>query len=338
MACGSSGPGPAEATNPPPHPAAEESTQGVIAQRTAPVPEASDPNERVIFLRAGSVWMMRPDGSDAEQLTVRSLEAADHAPAVAPDGRHLAYASAKDGARKIYVQNFEDMIPMAVTSGEGGGDDEPAWSPDGAQLAFMRGDPREHRDLYVVTLDGETASEPRLVVAGDDDRPELAGAPVWLPGGRSILMSADRRAHQGTGLWRVDVQTGHMSRVSPLPGHAWWVVDREAAVAPDGSRIAFVSNRQGSSADDADEFDLYSIRPDGSGLTRLSDDPGTVAHPAYSPDGKRLFFASTRIRQADFEWELYVMAAGGGAQRRLTRDARPENSSPSTAIIEDLPQ
>jgi Tol biopolymer transport system component len=72
---------------------------------------------------------------------------------------------------------------------------------------------------------------------------------------------------------------------------------------------------------------------DGSGLTRLSEDPGTVATPVYSSDGTRLYFASTRIRSAGYEWEIYVMAAGGGEQRRLTREARPENNAPSVTSL-----
>ena len=72
---------------------------------------------------------------------------------------------------------------------------------------------------------------------------------------------------------------------------------------------------------------------DGSGLNRLSDDPGTIADPVYSSDGSRLYFASTRIRTTGYEWEIFVMAAGGGEQKRLTREARPENSAPSVITL-----
>lgn len=293
------------------------------------MPQAPD-NERLVFLRAGSVWMMGPDGGDPEQLTVRSLEAADESPSLSPDGQLLAYASAKDGTLRVYLQNMEDLIPAPLGEGP---DSEPAFSPDGSTLAFLRGDERVNRDLYLLDLRDPQAT-PRLLLKGDDDHPGLAGGPVFSKDGKAIIMAADRRENQGTALWRIDLASGAMKRITtPRNEGAAWICDRSPALSPDGKRIAFVSNRHAGSSDSADDFDLYSVAIDGSGLTRLSDDPGIVADPAYSSDGKRLYFASTRIRQADFEWEIFVMAAGGGEQRRLTREARPENRAPSVTTL-----
>jgi Tol biopolymer transport system component len=67
-------------------------------------------------------------------------------------------------------------------------------------------------------------------------------------------------------------------------------------------------------------------------LTRLTDDPGTAREPAYSPDGQRLFFASTRDRRGAYQWEVYVMAAGGGRPRRLGREERPQNRAPQAGL------
>lgn len=298
----------------------------MIVSRTAPVPEAKTPGERLIFVKAGSVWMMGPDGEGAEQLTVRSLDAADRSPAVSPNGEHLVYSSPKEGPLSLYIQSIEDMIPSPLGEGR-----DAAWSPDGTRLAFMRGDERVGLDLYVLNLDGE--SDPKLVLKGDDDYPGLTGHPVWSADGESIIMSADRRLHQGSTLWNVDVATGTASRLTAASTDAPWTSDHSPTRSPDGKTIAFASNRHGSSSDDASDYDVYSIQSDGSHLIRLTDDPGTIATPAYSSDGSRLYFASTRIRQADYEWEIFVMAATGGEQRRLTREARPENSTPSLAIL-----
>lgn len=298
----------------------------VIVSRTASVPESTDARERLFFVKSGSVWMMGPAGENPEQVTVRSLDAPDQAPAVSPDGQHLVYSSPKEGPMNLYIQNLEDMIPSSLGEGR-----DAAWSPDGTSLAFMRGDERVGLDLYVLTLDGETG--PELIVKGDDDNPELAGNPVWSADGASIYLSADRRQHQGSTLWKVDVATGTLSRLTPATSDAPWTSDRSPALSPDGTTIAFASNRHGSTSDDAGDYDVYSIRTDGSQLIRLTDDPGTIATPAYSPDGKRIYFASTRTRTADYEWEIFVMAASGGEQKRLTREARPENSAPTLAIL-----
>ena len=76
LGCGSAEP--LSSPTPTAKPSTHRATSGkaVISSRVAPVPNASA-RDRIVFLRAGSVWMMGPDGEAPEQLTVRSLEAAD---------------------------------------------------------------------------------------------------------------------------------------------------------------------------------------------------------------------------------------------------------------------
>lgn len=77
------------------------------------------------------------------------------------------------------------------------------------------------------------------------------------------------------------------------------------------SRIAFESDRFG-------QFDIFSVKPDGTDLRRLTNHSATDAHAAWSPDGRRIAFTSNR----DGNYDLYVMDADGGNLRRLTNDAR----------------
>ena len=56
------------------------------------------------------------------------------------------------------------------------------------------------------------------------------------------------------------------------------------------------------------------MNADGSGQTRLTDNPADDGRPIWSPDGSRIAFASDR----DGNWEIYVMNADGSGQTRLT--------------------
>ena len=89
--------------------------------------------------------------------------------------------------------------------------------------------------------------------------------------------------------------------------------------------IAFYSNRDGN-------YKIYSIRPDGSDLKRLTFDPASDQTPAWSPDGRRLAFTSERSGGGD----LYVMDADGGSLRRLSMgpgdDSQPAWSPDGTRI------
>jgi TolB protein len=74
-------------------------------------------------------------------------------------------------------------------------------------------------------------------------------------------------------------------------------------------KIAFASNRGGN-------WDIYTMNADGSGVTRLTTDPGVDTQPSFSPDGRRIAFASNRSGNFD----IYTMNADGSDVVRLTTD------------------
>ena len=93
--------------------------------------------------------------------------------------------------------------------------------------------------------------------------------------------------------------------------------------SPRGDRIAFV-RRNG-----AGDFQVFTINPDGSGLTQLSHTHGNDAHLAWSPDGERLLFATSRMGFKDEALyteapqpygEIFVMRADGTDVQQLTDD------------------
>lgn len=102
--------------------------------------------------------------------------------------------------------------------------------------------------------------------------------------------------------------------------------------SPDGSRIAFDSNRDDPNPhDDTVINDVFTMEPDGGGLIRLTDGVGTHTDPAYSPDGSLIAFASDRGRYPAKQG-IYVMNAADGSQvRRVT-------SLPPAASLDHVPR
>jgi Tol biopolymer transport system component len=128
-------------------------------------------------------------------------------------------------------------------------DAEPAFSPDGRTIAFVRGG-----DIYSIRPDG---SGQRQLSSG----PELDSVPKVSPNGRYVVF--ERRAIAGgpASLYTVGA-TGGGLRALTSGGN-----DREAAFAPDGKAIVFVrATLAGTEVND----DVYSIKPTGSGLARLT--------------------------------------------------------------------
>jgi len=80
------------------------------------------------------------------------------------------------------------------------------------------------------------------------------------------------------------------------------------------NRILFMTREQQNDGQgENNNWDVYVVNPDGSGLQRLTDSPGRDGLAASSPDGRAIAFVSDR----DGYWALYVMNADGSNQRRL---------------------
>lgn len=107
----------------------------------------------------------------------------------------------------------------------------------------------------------------------------------------------------------------------------------KAAWSPDGTRIAFVSDCSGDQEIFVMELTALPITDVCGRLDNLTNNPANDRGPAWSPDGERIAFRSTR----DGNDEVYVMDSDGTNQRNLTRDpsrdGEPDWSPDGTQIV-----
>lgn len=185
----------------------------------------------------------------------------------------------------------------------------PKYSPDGKQIAFSRGmyfRPTGHPigQIGIMNTDGTN-------VQYSGNANTNSGFPTWSPDGKSIVYSQD--AHLV--IW--DPGTGKRRNLT-MPGGQR---DTFPQWSPNGDWIAFSSDR------DADEeFKLYLIRPNGTGLHRLTDKSGD-SHCSWSPDGKWLVFSSARTGFKDEHalsespqpyGQLFIIRPDGSGIRQIT--------------------
>ena len=85
--------------------------------------------------------------------------------------------------------------------------------------------------------------------------------------------------------------------------------------SPDGSRIAFSSNRDAND-ENRTTIEIYVMDADGSNQTRLTNNRDNDSNPAWSPDGSRIAFSSNR--ESSLNIEVFVMDADGSNQTNLT--------------------
>ena len=183
------------------------------------------------------------------------------ASALKANGR-IAFASGLPsvGFRGIYTTNPDGTDPRRLTSGP---DVEPAWSPDGAQIAFVRYNGSTQGTIFMMTADGSNLR--RLTAeGGQTDR-----YPTWSPDGTKIafwrfVSSSTLVIMNPDGSDQKVVQSGSNKYSHP----AW---------SPDGSKLA-VSGWDG----------IYLINIDGTNPTRITQVSGANDYdsdPAWSPDG-----------------------------------------------------
>jgi len=90
-----------------------------------------------------------------------------------------------------------------------------------------------------------------------------------------------------------------------------------SAVCADSYKIAFSSERDGNP-------EIYIMNTDGSGQTKITNNPAGDYYPAFSTDGKKIAFSSER----DGNPEIYIMNTDGSGQTRLTNNPA-EDLSPA---------
>jgi dipeptidyl aminopeptidase/acylaminoacyl peptidase len=180
-------------------------------------------------------------------------------PAAAETGR-IAFMSTRDDTWAVYAMSPDASAQTRLTFGDDR-DCDPAWSPDGARIAFVSYRDGNAPEIYSMSADGSGRTRLTANAAWD-------GTPAWSPDGTRIAFRSNRDGDDEVYVMNAD-GTGQ-TRLTFNPG-----ADRRPAWSPDGSRIAFESERDGN-------VDVYVMSPSGSGQTRITTDAAYDGTPAWS--------------------------------------------------------
>jgi dipeptidyl aminopeptidase/acylaminoacyl peptidase len=256
--------------------------------------------------RVSSIWLVNTDGRSApRRLTAEGVNS--NAPRWSPDGSALAFLSTRNAA-----------------AGEGGGAAGGATEPPRPQICILHMDGGEAQvvshlkngvNAFQWSPDGKRfAAVSRL---GPSDEVALSARKSDVRHYKHISYKFndtgwfdDKRSH----LWVIDAAGGKDKQITS--GDDW--NDTDPQWSPDGSRIAFVSDRSGREYDDSHNKDVWVMSADGGALTKISDHAFDDDLPRWSPDGKQILFAGRTARR-QFP-KLYVAASTGGSASKLIVD------------------
>jgi TolB protein len=176
------------------------------------------------------------------------------------------------------------------------------WSSDNPQVATVGEDG---------TVAGTGYGHARVTASAPGGK--TAAADIYVVG--EIIVASSRSGAGKFQLYAAERSNlAQLTKITPDTGSA-----SDPAFSADGSRIAFVSQRDGNA-------EIYVMNADGTGATRVTNDPQADGRPAFAPDGQALVFQSSRTAGKQQIWAVNVDGTG---LTQLTRDS--VNSSPTVS-------
>jgi Tol biopolymer transport system component len=271
------------------------------------------------------LFAVSPPSGRVRQLTHVQGGAFD--PDYSPDGRRIAFDRRFPAGPDAVVTIGADgsgptRLPIAC-AGRCLGIDEPNWTPNGHGIAFGRAfgpivkDNASAIDLATARLSGKGDRVIRkfgLKATGTEPH----GA-VWSPDGRMLavtIQNTTRKPVKASAIYLISAKGTTVRRLTSArldAGNPDW--------APDGRRLVFNSFYEGQS-----ESELYTIRPDGTGLHRIRKEKKNnySFDPVWSPDGRRIAFVHTSRTSLPHIWSI----GADGRQPRQETHGRSVDLSP----------
>lgn len=232
-----------------------------------------------------------------------------------PDGSKIVFQSNRnDNDSEIYTMNADGTGVNRLTNSPGL-DETPIWSPDGNSILFATTRDGNY-EIYIMDTLGKNLKNLTR-------HPSSDGHPNFSPDGKRIIFHSNRSMPDSTyskdsftrdvnhELYEMDIDGSNVKR---LTNHIYW--DTYPDISPDGTKIAFRRVLKTDEGIYKWNSEVFIANRDGTNAYNLSKYPDHDGWPAWSPDGKKIAFASERERFDN--WQIYTVNVDGTNLTRIT--------------------
>ena len=184
---------------------------------------------------------------------------------------------------------------------------QPKCTPD--RILYVKADysPTTPWNGHVWVMNADTTAKAQITSGNADD-----DYPAWSPTYKKVVFSTNRR-----GAYELFTVNADGTGLSPLTNAGNQTSDLYATWAPDGSKIYF-SRFTPDPATGWSHGEIYSVNPNGTGLTKVSNEAASLYNPSVSPDGKKIAVVRLPLGAAWDQARLYTMNPDGTGMAMLT--------------------
>jgi eukaryotic-like serine/threonine-protein kinase len=245
----------------------------------------------------GILWRVKTELVDPRIIAVTALPGLEQAPSISPDGNFVAFSwtgPSPEGVPDIWIKAVDSDARRQLTNTPAA-EGRPAWSPDGREIAFLRGG----QGVFIASALG---GQERKVA----DTGSMVG---WTPDGQTLLVRDRAKGSSDPfGIVGIELKTGQRRQITRAPtGIGDWTF----SVSPDGLTLAFVRYERPGVGD------VYVVPMAGGQARRRTNWNAGISRVAWMPDGRDVVYSV--LEPPGIDPNLFRIRADG---ERLERGAR----------------
>lgn len=225
-------------------------------------------------------------------------------PAVSPDGKQVAFYGKYDKRKtwSIHVVDIDGNNVRRLTDTKHVWDSSPTWSPDGKTIAFAREyrgqDRKMVEEVWLMNPDGTNKRQIKAI---------KGRSPEFMQDGRLLFQSK-------IGPSQISISNIDGNNIIQLTNDE--TNNMSPKISPDGSKIAYLSNRDGNQ-------EVYIMNLDGRNQVRITNNDISEWGPAWSVDGKKIYFSSQNVHGF---YDIYKANIDGSAKEKVATNGSQTGS------------